>query len=211
MPKGVKVYYRIFYVLQGGNYFFTKSIGLYSFYKTDNINIVERESIKNPQREIGDIEHIGAPSTQEQPTKVKRYLNFFKRTIDTFYRQIEFAEFKHFRDSIIGKTKDTLFVVDESNVIIKPFIAKPSWRPSAYIFTNEATNSVKIHLPSPKLHRYRIVFFEENGNQLFEIKPKEDNLTLDNTNFIHGGWFSFDLYEDDKLKEHNRFQILIPF
>ena len=57
-----------------------------------------------------------------------------------------------------------------------------------------------------------VTAFGANGTQLFEIKnPKEDDLILDNTVFVHGGWFSFDLYEDDKLKEHNKFQVLIPF
>jgi len=33
-------------------------------------------------------------------------------------------------------------------------------------------------------------------------------LTLDKSNFIHAGWFKFELYEDGQLKEKNK--LLIP-
>jgi hypothetical protein len=36
---------------------------------------------------------------------------------------------------------------------------------------------------------------------------KEVQLVLDKADFIHAGWFSFDLFEDGKLKEKNRFYI----
>ena len=215
MPKGVKVFYRIFYVLQGGQYFFTKSIGLYS-YQENGTNINSTPFIDHPKpnnaREVGNSNLEPSISKPFPPTEVKQYINIFKRTQDSLYRQIEYAEFKRFRDSIIFRTKDTLFTIDQYNIVIKPFVPKLSWRPSTYVFATEASNRVTIHLPLPKFHKYRIVFFEENGTELFEIKqPKDDNLILDNSNFMHGGWFSFDLYEDDKLKEHNKFQILTPF
>jgi hypothetical protein len=215
MPKGVKVFYRIFYVLKGGNYFFTKSIGLYSFMDNKGNKSIFENTTDHPKidksREIGNKTEEPIFHDNQQATEVKRYVNVFRRTTDTLYKQMDYKEFIHLRDSIILKTKDTIYTIDENNTIIKPFIAKPSWKASSFVFSNVANNKVNLHLPSPRLHRYRIVFFEENGTQLFEIKPKEDNLILDNANFLHGGWFYFDLYEDDKLKEHNKFQILIPF
>ena len=210
MPKGVKVFYRIFYVLHGGQYFFSKSVGVYSF---DQIN----KNIKQPppiQPVINDIKVEDLPKSPvivNTPPLVIQYLSIYKRTTDTLYERIESKSFKHLRDSITQK-KDTLLRVDSANFIIKPFIPKPVWKASKFVFAIASTNNVNIKLPQPKLHKYRIVFFEENGTQLFEIKnPKEDDLILDNTVFVHGGWFSFDLYEDDKLKEHNKFQVLIPF
>ena len=51
-------------------------------------------------------------------------------------------------------------------------------------------------------------FYEEDGTELFRIKTiKEPELILDKTDFIHAGWFSFELFEDDKLKERNKFYL----
>jgi hypothetical protein len=36
---------------------------------------------------------------------------------------------------------------------------------------------------------------------------KEPQLLIDRSNFLHSGWFKYDLYEDEKLKEQNRFFI----
>ncbi len=219
MPKGVKVFYRIFYVLAGGSYYFTKSKGLYSYKEStqeeQQITITEPIKKNNP-REIGkqDILDIysfkkGIDALKEE---TKTYINIFKRTKDTLFAQLKYKDYKHLRDSVLLKTKDTLYTIDQGNVIIKPFVPKPIWRASNYIFTTEQTNRVTLHLPQSKLHKYRIVFFDNYGEQLFEIKqPKDDNLILDNSNFTRGGWYSFDLYQDEKLKEHNKFQILIPF
>ncbi len=210
MPKGVKVFYRIFYVLQGGQYFFSKSAGVYSF------NQINKNSSQLPANKdaINNNKVEDLPQDQaivnNKPTTIQ-YLNIFKRTTDTLYTKIESKAFKHLRDSLTLK-KDTLMRLDSISFLIKPFIPKPAWKASKFIFATEATNSVAIRLPQPKLHKYRVVFFEESGTQLFEIKhPKDDNLILDNSAFVHGGWFYFDLYEDDKLKEHNKFHVMIPF
>jgi hypothetical protein len=76
------------------------------------------------------------------------------------------------------------------------------------VFTN--TNGyVTINLPLVKSHSYRLVFFDAEGAQLFDIKSlKEPELVLDKTNFVHAGWFTYELYEDEKLKEKNKF--LLP-
>jgi hypothetical protein len=55
---------------------------------------------------------------------------------------------------------------------------------------------------------YSIKFFEEDNSPLFEVKQvKEASLVLDKANFLHSGWFKFELYEDGKLKEKNKFFI----
>ena len=36
---------------------------------------------------------------------------------------------------------------------------------------------------------------------------KESYITLDKANFLHAGWFWFELYEEGKLKEKHRFYI----
>jgi hypothetical protein len=79
-----------------------------------------------------------------------------------------------------------------------------TWKASPFVFTN-INGYVQILVNNPSEYLYRVVFKEENGNELFQIKKIEtENLILDKTNFIHGGWFQFELYKDDVLLEKNK-------
>lgn len=212
MPKGVKVFYRISYVMQGGAYYFTKSKGLYSFNQTNEAFVPEPIK-KNNLRETGDKDNEEKIIARNIPyTELKQKITIYKRSTDTIYQQIEYVSFPKFRDSVMRRTKDTLFTIDNYNIILKPFIPKPVWKPSTFVFTTEETNRVTLRLPQAKLHKYRIVILDPTGNELFQIKqPKDDNLILDNTNFVKAGWYYFDLYMDDKLKEHSKFYLATPF
>ena len=133
----------------------------------------------------------------------KKYIFIYKK--DTLYSKLELQLYKRFKDSIATKTKDTLFFINNNQLEIHPFMTKYIWRPSVYIFTN-LKGYVTILLPLAKQHRYRIIFYDEDGSEIFQIKSvREPELVLDKTNFVHAGWFSFDLFEDDKLKEKNKF------
>ena len=45
-------------------------------------------------------------------------------------------------------------------------------------------------------------------NFLFELnKLTEDYLIIEKSNFMHAGWFSFEVYEEKTLMGKNRFQI----
>ena len=88
---------------------------------------------------------------------------------------------------------------------------KPEFVPSFYVYTNK-DGYVFINLPDADRKKYHVKFFEENDNLLFEIKNiKEPALTLDKTNFIHAGWFKFELYNDEKLVEKNKFYLSKDF
>jgi hypothetical protein len=90
-------------------------------------------------------------------------------------------------------------------------IRKPDFVPSYYVYTNR-DGYVFINLPDASKKKYHIKFFEENDNFLFEIKTiKEPALTLDKANFMHAGWFKFELYHDDKLVERNKFYLSKEF
>ncbi len=77
--------------------------------------------------------------------------------------------------------------------------------PSRRIFTAK-DNTVIILLPLADVKKYTIKFFDENEVPLFDInKVTENYLILEKANFIHAGWFNFELYENGKLIEKNRF------
>ncbi len=78
------------------------------------------------------------------------------------------------------------------------------WKPSRFVFcTGKGTPTIL--LPDARKHLYRLVFKEENGSTIFEINTlKETTTYLDKANFVHSGWFLFDLYEDGNLKEQGK-------
>lgn len=97
-------------------------------------------------------------------------------------------------------------VKPDSVAVTKPAVQKkPEFVPSFYVYTNKE-GYVFINLPDADKKKYQIKFFDSENNLLFEIKTiNETGLTLDKTNFLHAGWFNFELYNDDKLVEKNKF------
>jgi hypothetical protein len=84
--------------------------------------------------------------------------------------------------------------------------SKPNsnWKASPFVFTN-INGYIQIFVNNPSEYVYKLKFQDEKGNDLFQIKKIEsDNLILDKTNFMHGGWFQFELYKDDVLLEKNK-------
>jgi hypothetical protein len=106
---------------------------------------------------------------------------------------------------VVKKIEDNM-VIDE-----KPPIKSPGFVPSFYVYTNK-DGYVFVNLPDADRKKYHIKFFEEDDNFLFEVKNiKETALTLDKANFIHAGWFKFELYNEDKLIEKNKFYLSKEF
>lgn len=217
-----KVFYRIFYVLNEENYFFSESKSAIKFIEQKE-QIVQPTSIIPAEIKIEDISFLSKKRrinsdiiTAEnllvivkQPTEKvklleKKFINIYKRKKDSLIATFEYTAYTKFKDSIATKTKDTLYAINRYDVILMPFIPKYIWKPSLYLFTN-VQGYVSINLLQVKQHHYRVVFWEEDGSFLFEIKHvKEPELILDKTNFIHAGWFNFELFEDEKLKEKNK-------
>jgi hypothetical protein len=81
------------------------------------------------------------------------------------------------------------------------------WVPSVYVFTADDGN-VSIILPQFKTKKYQVKFFNENETPLFDLNEVKDSpLLLDKLNFMHSGWFRFELYENGRLIEKNKFLI----
>jgi hypothetical protein len=90
-------------------------------------------------------------------------------------------------------------------------IRKPDFVPSFYIYTNK-DGYVYINLPDAEKQKYRIKFYEEDESFLFELKNiKQAGLTLDKANFMHAGWFHFELFNDEKLVEKHKFYLAKEF
>ena len=182
MPTN-QIFYRIFYVLGGGTYFFSE------------VRRVGSDANYTTSRDVGaNFLKMAGGDKKVVTIQIK----------ESMPRQIPGSSFKAFRDSVLKLTKDTLIAVNDSLVLLNPYVVKEAFRTSAYVFLNK-DGYINVALPMVAEKKYRLKFFEENGSLLFEINQMHESpLTLDKANFVHAGWFLFELYEDDRLKEKNR-------
>lgn len=202
VPIGYKVYYRVHYVFEGGSYFFSLS-------KTPQKYIPIKVIKVNNKNEKEEVTNENEDSTNNEiNTKEEKTIKVYKTTKDTLIAIVKYKDYRKYRDSVNKKTKDTLQLTEnDDEVIIKPYIPKPVWKASTYIFTNDA-GFVRIYLPLVKRFHYKIVFYNEQHQEILFIKHvKEEDLILDKSNFKSTGWYFFELYENEKLKEKNKIYV----
>lgn len=114
--------------------------------------------------------------------------------------------FRLSKNGLIGKPNDSV------SVGMHPGVPRRSdFIPSFYVYTNR-DGYLFINLPDAEKKKYHIKFYEDDDTFLFELKNiRESALTLDKTNFLHSGWFKFELYNDEKLVEKNKFYLAKEF
>jgi hypothetical protein len=175
--------------------------------KIDNSRIyymMETANLKKPS--------VSNPAKMKTSTIEVDKILFVKRR-DSVIMRLAGNRVSRFSDSLMKQTKDTLFFVNADTLQINPFIEiykepKEVYKISPYIFTAKDGN-VMITLSDCNRKKYFVSFFEIDNTPVLEVKDIRDPiLTIDKTNFGHAGWFRFELYEDGKLKEKNKF--LIP-
>jgi hypothetical protein len=215
------MFYRLFIVLDSGKYLFTPSKRPFwdTAYKAASESLVENNETSRrvvvaddvPANEAALIkenikENIKAAEKPAPPVpKPEKWFVVMRR--DTLLTQVREKDFRRFRDSVVNKTKDTISFASVDTIVIKPFVPKEVYKPSRYVYT-EKDGNVSIALPDAGSKKYSLKFFDMEENPLFEIKEiKESPLVLDKVNFLHAGWYKFELYEDGKLKEKHRFFI----
>ncbi|TCZ74387.1 hypothetical protein [Flaviaesturariibacter aridisoli] len=124
-----------------------------------------------------------------------------------------------YKDSVFVRNRDTFVVINHDTLRVKnndtlsrpkpgpaPVVKKPEWVPSTFVFAN-SEGYVQLRLPDAAQKNYSVKFYEDS-TFLFEIKSMKDRLLLlDKSNFYHSGWFFFELYNDDKLVERNKFYL----
>ncbi len=114
------------------------------------------------------------------------------------------------REAVTEVTEEKTEVLKEETEdkkeIVKP-VKPPAFVPSKFVFTGK-DNNVIISLPNAATQKYSIKFFDEGDKPLFELHGlKEPYLILDKVNFIHAGWFKYNLYDYDILLENFKFYI----
>ena len=69
-------------------------------------------------------------------------------------------------------------------------------------------NNVILHLQDAETKKYLVKFYDADNSLLFALnKLHETDLIVDKVNFVHAGWFYFEVYDGGKLLEKNKFYI----
>lgn len=199
------MFYRLYILLDSnGRYLFSRSkrpvanTGNQPFLPADQNGLIS----------LSKIQQITTTPNPDNPEKIVVEQLIFVKKRDTLIGAIKADLLKRFRDSINLRTKDTVVMKSTDTLVIRPFVAKEVFRPSRWVFT-EKDGNVKIALADATQRKYTLKFYEEDNTMLFEVNRLPDTLLiLDKSNFIHSGWFNFELYEDGKLKE--RHKVYIP-
>lgn len=205
-----KVFYRLFIVLDWGKYQFSRSRRpspddgktLSDAVPKDNQRLVLSENLSAFEANRIRDKLKSTPSTPPRPEKL------FVVKKNNRVTMVPEKDFRKFKDSIVFNTRDTIVFESVDTIVIKPYVAREIFRASKYVYTEKFGN-VMIALPDASTKKYSIAFFEENRTPLFEIRElRSPSLIVDKANFVHSGWFWFELYESGELKE--RHKLFIP-
>ncbi len=132
----------------------------------------------------------------------------YVRRKDSIIGKVSGRQIQSFRDSLLTRTRDTLVFITGDTLLIKPFVPVEVYKVSAYVYTGRSGN-IHVSLPEAGRRHYSVRFFDENNKLMFELSEiKDPTLIVDKTNFQHAGWFRFELYDGDQLKEKNK--LFIP-
>lgn len=195
---GAKVYYRIFYVMEGGSYYFTRSM------RPDSIMAgpVSYDSRRDKLEEslVDELNNLKKDSFPGNDPIFLKTSNGLQTLMP--------VQFKAYRDSILTKTNDTLLQIAADTVLLQPYSPPFVQRSSQYIFTDR-DGFIVVKLPDAATKKYEIIFLEEDDTPVLELRGiKESQVTIDKTNFYHGGWYKFELKENGQVKERNK--IFLP-
>ena len=148
--------------------------------------------------------HSSIQKIKNTKSNIKPLEYIFIYQKDSLITRLDPNGFLKYKDSLRLRTKDTLYLVNKGYASIHTYIPVYVWKPSLFVF-NTKKGEPTIQIATAKKHHYQLVFKDEKGIFLFQLSPiKEEQLFLDKSNFLHAGWFEFELYEDEKLLEKNK-------
>jgi len=100
-------------------------------------------------------------------------------------------------------TRDSMLTSGDSIAML--YNRMPIPKPARHIYIGRE-NNIMISLPGSLAANYSVRFYDENEKMVFEIgRLTEPELILDKANFLHGGWFFYELFDRSKLVEKDKF------
>lgn len=150
VPTTPKVYYRLFYVLAGGHYFF-------SAIKSPSDLAQQGEEKETGKKEEDISFRIKIPLDNKNTTLIDsasskegidKQIRIYER--GKFVYELNVQNYQHFRDSIIRFTQDSLSLIKPGEINWKPFIPKPKEYVSVFV-----KDSLLIQIELPMYKRFK--------------------------------------------------------
>lgn len=189
-------FYKLYILLDKGEFVFSKAQKPHAYIPpplpkpqasiTVPKNEAASEAVKtHPNNRLAEQGQEGQ-KTPDEPANGVKPKNYTLQSASTHAEKRKISELKH-----------------ENVSVERP----KTYTPSGFVFTNPS-GDVTIVLPTDRPANFKIKFYEENGNMLFQINSVSEHIfTVDKSNFMHAGWFSFELFEDGILKEKNKVRV----
>lgn len=201
IPAGVRVYYKIFYVMQGGTYYFSNSK------PADASAPIAAVGASVSKRDLLDenlLKKVTDPNLLQNPDLYEPQRLYTVLVNDSPYREMLTIEVKQFRDSILTQTRDTLMQLGTDTILLRQYVLPFDLRASPYVYT-DSHGYLVVNLPDAAKKRYDLVLMEEDETPVLELKQiKDDYFIIDKTNFYHGGMYKFILWENGRIKERSK-------
>ena len=201
IPAGVRVYYKIFYVMQGGTYYFSNSK------PADASAPIAAVGASVSKRDLLDenlLKKVTDPNLLQNPDLYEPQRLYTVLVNDSPYREMLTIEVKQFRDSILTQTRDTLMQLGTDTILLRQYVLPFELRASPYVYTDNHGYMV-VNLPDAAKKKYDLVLMEEDETPVLELKQIKDTyFIIDKTNFYHGGMYKFILWENGRIKERSK-------
>ncbi len=200
-PPYNKMYYRLFISFDAGTYIFSdpvrpsKELLPPSPMITQDITVVpfKKDDVVKGQIKISKKEPESKKVLPVEKTEIPPFLKY-----DNVVKKPVVKNNRKEKKTVPLKTEKNMPVFADKDVIEYP---------SRRIYSAK-DNNIVISLPYFESRKYLIKFFDEDLNPLFELnRIKEEYLIVEKMNFLRAGWFYFEIYENGKLIEKNKFFI----
>ncbi len=208
-PPYNKMYYRVFISFNAGEYLFSES-GRPVKEILPPLPIISQPVVFEPdvipdlksETKVDTIYKIEV-SIENKKTETKTIISKEKIGPDPIITDINTK-----KQAVISNTKPANPIVETMKTPVETVPKEEVITyPSRRIFTAK-DNNVIINLPKAEKSKYLIKFFNDKEQPLFDLdKIKEEYLIIEKVNFLKTGWFYFEIYENGKLIEKNKFFI----
>lgn len=193
------IFYKLYILLDSGKYVFSKS---QKPHKAQPPPVAKKEENKvpgistgAPVRNTGDVTSPAGVITGTANAATSQDARSNPELLSKQY-QPELTQIAN-RKRSDGLRADTV-------VMVRP----ETFTPSGFVYTNPLGN-ITVVVPVDKQGQYAIKFFDDNGDEIFQVANiKEHIFSIDKSNFMRAGWYKFELYENNVLREKNK--VLVP-
>lgn len=178
-------YYRLYYMLAGGSYYFTKAKKIATGFVPDNL-LSQLSPGKTITIQGAEARRLAFKDLQHLKDSVVGH------TSDTLY---------FVNDSTIQYIKyNAMAAIASTTTELRPV--------SKFVYLN-ADGYIVLKFPERDLSEYSMTIYKQNGTSvLFKIPKFEDSeLILSKSSFLRTGWYPYEVYKDGKLQERSRLEI----